>query len=92
LEDLADIGIKGAVNRQLEIWLGHRKDGPVVLTERGPGITAVVAVLEDYLAQLSQSVILKKWLDDLLASAALAFQTVGCPVSECGITSSFRLA
>ncbi|KIJ59093.1 hypothetical protein HYDPIDRAFT_162797 [Hydnomerulius pinastri MD-312] len=80
--DEEDIGVKGAVNRQLEIRLGHRNNGPVRLMERGPGITAVVSVLDTYLTELPASIILKKWLDDLISSAELAFEEAKCSLPE----------
>ncbi|KAF8438554.1 hypothetical protein L210DRAFT_2273083 [Boletus edulis BED1] len=79
-EDMKDLGVEGAVNRQLEVRLGHRRDGPVVFRERGPGLTEVVTVLESYLTQLLGSVILLKWLDDLIEAAIQAYQKARCPL------------
>ncbi|KIK80837.1 hypothetical protein PAXRUDRAFT_15570 [Paxillus rubicundulus Ve08.2h10] len=73
-EDEEDLGLEGAVNHQLEIWLGHRNNGPVKFKERGPGLSPVVTVLENYLNDSPGSVILMKWLDDLICSAQQAFE------------------
>ncbi|KIK93575.1 hypothetical protein PAXRUDRAFT_12564 [Paxillus rubicundulus Ve08.2h10] len=73
-EDEEDLGLEGAVNRQLEVRLGHRNNGPVKFKERGPGLLPVVTVLENYLNDFPGSVILMKWLDDLICSAQQAFE------------------
>ncbi|KIJ05614.1 hypothetical protein PAXINDRAFT_93224 [Paxillus involutus ATCC 200175] len=80
-EDEEDLGLEGAVNRQLEVRLGHRNNGPVKFKERGPGLSPVVTVLENYLKDLPGSVILMKWLDDLICSAQQAFENAKHPVS-----------
>ena len=80
--DEEDIGVEGAVNRQLEIQLGHRNNGPVQLKERGPSIVAVISVLNRYLTKLPTSVILKKWVDDLICSAELVYEEAKCSVSD----------
>lgn len=85
-EDMEDLGVEGAVNRQLEVRLGHRQDGPIIFRERGPGLTEVVTVLESHLTWLSGSAILLKWLDDLIEAAVQAYQKAGCPVSEMSLT------
>jgi hypothetical protein len=80
-EDEEDLGLEGAVNRQLEVRLGHRNNGPAKFKERGPGLSSVVTVLENYLKDLPGSVILMKWLDDLICSAQQAFENAKHPVS-----------
>ncbi|KAG6372009.1 hypothetical protein JVT61DRAFT_8704 [Boletus reticuloceps] len=77
---MEDLGVEGAVNWQLEVRLGHRRDGPVVFRERGPGLTEVVTVLESHLAQLSGSMTLLKRLDDLIEAAIQAYQKARCPL------------
>ena len=79
-EDEEDIGLEGAINRQLEIRLGHRNNG-LVLKERGPGLVSIVLVLENYLNQLPTSVILQKWVDDLISAARQLFKQGNHPVS-----------
>ncbi|KAH7918558.1 hypothetical protein BV22DRAFT_1041698 [Leucogyrophana mollusca] len=73
-DDVADIGEEGALNRALEVAFGTRKNGPIVFTERGPGLEGVVGTLEEHLEKSPNSAILKKWVDDLITSAKLAFQ------------------
>jgi hypothetical protein len=70
-EWVTDIGEEHAVNRELEVRLGSRAKGPVKLLESGPGISAVSDVLEKYLSKYPKSVLLEKWLSDLLESARL---------------------
>ena len=78
--DEEDYGLEGAVNRQLEVRLGHHRDGPVKLEERGLGLLLVVTILGRYITQLPDSVILKKWIDDLVISAQQAFDDAKYPV------------
>jgi hypothetical protein len=84
-EWVTDIGEEGAVNRELEVRLGSRAAGPVVLKERGPGITALPDTLERYLTKYPDSVLLRKWLEDLLVSAKASYKPQKEPVS-CLIT------
>jgi hypothetical protein len=77
---IEDIGEEGAVNRELEIRLGSRSMGPVTLSEHGPGLTALADVLEKYLVKYPESVILEKWLVDMIRSAELAFEFAKVPV------------
>ena len=78
--DKEDYGLEGAVNCQLEVRLGHHRDRPVKLEERSPGLLLVVTILGCYITQLPDSVILKKWIDDLIISAQQAFDNAKCPV------------
>ncbi|KIK90848.1 hypothetical protein PAXRUDRAFT_151004 [Paxillus rubicundulus Ve08.2h10] len=79
--DEEDLGLEGAINRQLEIWLGQCNKGPVRLKERGSRIVGVISILDNYLTELPTSNIMKKWVDDLISSAELAFETAKCLVS-----------
>ncbi|KAG9121299.1 hypothetical protein FRC07_002784 [Ceratobasidium sp. 392] len=63
-ELVEDLGESSAVNAALERIFGHRKDVLKIL-ERGKSIESVVHVLELYLKQFSDNVILQKWLIDL---------------------------
>ena len=78
----ADIGLEGAVNRQLEVVLGSRAHGPIQLKERGPGVVALADVLEQYLKELPGSVILEKWLADMIGSAVSAYESAGLQVRD----------
>ena len=77
---LREIGEEGAVNRQLEIMLGSRDKGGIQLKGQGPGITALAGVLRKYLEKYPGSVILQKWLSDLIESAIRAFTSAGLQV------------
>ncbi|KAF8140410.1 hypothetical protein EV363DRAFT_1145770, partial [Boletus edulis] len=44
-DEIEDYGEIGAVNRQLEISFGTRRDGPIIFSERGPELVGVVNVL-----------------------------------------------
>jgi hypothetical protein len=81
-EWVTDIGEEGAVNRELEVRLGSRAVGPVVLKERGPGITALPVALERYLTKYPDSVLLRKWLEDLLVLAKASYEPQKEPVSR----------
>ncbi|KAF8119348.1 hypothetical protein EV363DRAFT_1199666 [Boletus edulis] len=80
-----DIGMEGAANRELEVRLGSRAKGPIVLTERGPGLSSIVDVLAKYLTKFPSSAILKKWVSDLIESAKGAYEEANVPV--CAIPS-----
>ena len=77
---IEDIGIVGAVNRQLEIQLGTRADGPIEFTERGPPVEALVSVLSRYTRDFPNNVLLEKWADDALAGALHTFSKLETPV------------
>ena len=79
--DEEDYGLEGAVNRQFEVRLGHCRGGPVGLKERDPGLSAVIIILENYLTELPKSVILKKWVENLILSAHRVFKNANHPVS-----------
>jgi hypothetical protein len=82
LEWLEEIGEEGAVNRQLEIILGLRARGPIILKERGPGILALADVFETYLGRYPESEILRKWLSDMIGFATLSYETAQVKVSK----------
>jgi hypothetical protein len=76
-----DIGEEGAVNRELEVRLGSRANGPVELKERGMGIAALADVLDKYLTWNPTSVILQKWLSDMIISAQTVYESAQVQVS-----------
>jgi hypothetical protein len=41
-DEIADYGEEGSINRRLELAIGSRTKGDLVLTERGPGVVAVL--------------------------------------------------
>ncbi|KAG6369202.1 hypothetical protein JVT61DRAFT_15633 [Boletus reticuloceps] len=69
-----DIDMEGAANRELEVQLGSRAKGPIILTEHGPGLNSIVDVLANYLTKFLSSAILKKWVSDLIESANGAYE------------------
>ena len=83
-----DIGCEGAVNRELEVRLGSRAKGPIRLTERGPGLNCVVDVLGKYLTEFPKSIILQKWVSDLMESAKTVYEEAGIPV--CAVSIGHR--
>ncbi|KAG1889148.1 hypothetical protein F4604DRAFT_1546063, partial [Suillus subluteus] len=67
-EKIEDMGPIGALNRELECVMGQRHNGPISFKERGPGLEAVVDVLESHLIEHHNSpetILLVKWVDDL---------------------------
>ena len=83
-----DVGLEGAVNREIEAALGdflpRNNDGIFYIKERGPAIEALADVLEHYHGSgctLSKSHILGLWLDNAIASAGKCILTHGKKVS-----------
>ena len=77
-DDLQDKGLVGAINRQLEIHLGHRNNGPIIFSERGPGRHKFADLFESWLNELASDpeiLILSKWLDDLIEAAENVYRT-----------------
>ncbi|KAI0069879.1 hypothetical protein K474DRAFT_1713828 [Panus rudis PR-1116 ss-1] len=71
-EDAEEYGSEeAALNCTLEVTFcpGGRKAGPPVLREQGPGLVAVTNVLRHYIREFPTSVILQKWVFDLIESA-----------------------
>ncbi|KAI0054381.1 hypothetical protein BV25DRAFT_1806052 [Artomyces pyxidatus] len=81
-EDVNDMGLEGAVNRQLEVKFGTRSNGLITFTERGPDLVAVVDVLEKYLVECPEPIILEKWLEDLMAAAKATYLTANIPFPD----------
>ncbi|KAG6376570.1 hypothetical protein JVT61DRAFT_1548 [Boletus reticuloceps] len=77
-----DVGLEGAINRELEIRLGSRAKGPIKFKEWGPGLEAVVQVLRQYLTVVLESILLRKWLSDLTEAALLVFKEANLPIPE----------
>lgn len=83
-DDLEDKGPVGAINRQLEIRLGHRNNGPILFTEQGPGLSKLTNLFEQWFGELSSDpevLILHKWLDNLIAAAEHAYNSTNTMVS-----------
>jgi hypothetical protein len=84
-----DVGVEGAFNREIEAALGdflpRNNDGIFYIKERGPAIEELAEVLEHYHGPgclLSESPILKLWLDNAIASAKKCILTHGGKVSS----------
>ena len=82
------MGVEGAINREIESALGDflpwNNDGIFYIKERGPAIEALADVLENYHGPgrlLSESTILKLWLDNAIASAKKCILNHGGKVS-----------
>jgi hypothetical protein len=60
-----------AVNHGLKIIFcpQGRRDGPIVLKGQGPGLVAVVDVLEKWIQIYLKSMVLQKWISDLATAA-----------------------
>lgn len=80
-KDITDYGLEGAVNHELEIRFGTRLHG-LKLCERGERLEAVVNVFQYYLDKLPDSVLLKKWVDDVTTAAEDAYRDAGIEVSH----------
>jgi hypothetical protein len=78
-----DYGLVGAVNRDLEIELGHRASGPLRFGHgRGPGLVALADVLARYLAASNEDFLLSKWLDDCISGAETVYSESKAEVSS----------
>ena len=69
------VGEEGALNRELKVRLGSQCNGPITLCEHGPGVIALADELETYLEKYPNSVILVKWLDDMITSAVMVLSS-----------------
>ena len=76
-----DVGLEGAINRELEIRLGSRGNGSLTFRERGIGLNPLADVLKSALERYPSSVLLLKWLDDLLEASKTAYTVAGIAVS-----------
>ena len=73
--------VEGVVNRELEVQLGTRADGPIEFFERGLAVEALVGVLDRYIRQFPEDELLKIWVDDALAGAKHTYSKANLPVS-----------
>ncbi|KAI6095939.1 hypothetical protein F5141DRAFT_1067972 [Pisolithus sp. B1] len=84
-EDMEGKGPVGAINCQLEIWLGHWNNGPILFTEQGPSLCKLTNLFEVWLRDLSSDPkipILHKWLDDLIVAAENAYSSMNTKLPE----------
>ncbi|KAI0356376.1 hypothetical protein OH77DRAFT_1401645 [Trametes cingulata] len=83
-DDVEDMGLLGAVNRQLEVRLGPRtcKNDTFELKERGTGVEALADVLTRYLEEFPNNELLLKWLDDACRAAETVYSDAGQSVTE----------
>lgn len=69
---------QGALNRALELAFGNRVQGPVQFAERGPGLEAVVEVLQKYITgDDGENILLWKWVEDLSLASCAAYKAAG---------------
>ncbi|KAI9065799.1 hypothetical protein FKP32DRAFT_1556380, partial [Trametes sanguinea] len=82
-DDISDLGLLGAVNRELEVRLGDRtKRGDTFeLRERGPGVEALADVLQRYIETFPGNTLLEKWIDDACRAAHIVYADAGVTVS-----------
>ena len=83
-EDEEDYGADGAINRAFEDTFcpGGRQMTSIVFKERGPGLEAVVRVLDKAIKSFPHSVVLQKWIFDLCQAAE----------NQTSVSSSFGMA
>ena len=84
-DDVKDLEIPGAANRQLECRLGPRtaRNDTYILKERGPGLTPLVRVLKQYTGKFPDNILLQKWVADSCRAAENAYEDANVPV--CGL-------
>lgn len=68
-DDVKDIGEEGALNKTLERQFGLRGTAPIRFKERGAGLEAVVGALRSGVASAPTSVVLQKWIKNLIEAA-----------------------
>ena len=77
---------EAAVNNVLEVTFAPRGrvDGPspFPILEQGPGLVAIVDVLQRFITEFPQSAIMKKWLEDFLKAAVHEIGSSGEDVSH----------
>lgn len=87
-------GIEAAVNRALEVCLGPRT-GPgdtFIIEEQGPGLTALMDVLQVNLGKFPDDFRLQKWLDNACYAAEQSYGVAGLPVSaRASNSNTFKL-
>ncbi|KIK11780.1 hypothetical protein PISMIDRAFT_19235 [Pisolithus microcarpus 441] len=87
-EDMADKGPVGAINCQLEIWLGHWNNGPILFMEQGPSLCKLTDLFKEWFRGLSSDPeipILHKWLDDLITAAEYAYSSTNTKMKVLGL-------
>ncbi|KAH9853573.1 hypothetical protein C2E23DRAFT_821885, partial [Lenzites betulinus] len=93
-EDVDMVGtVSGAINRALELAFGWeaRSKGTLPITERGPGVCALVEVLKLYQEACDNpesDAILLKWIDDIRAGAEEAYRLANCPFPPQGLEAA----
>ena len=77
---------ESVLNQTLEVAFAPHgwKDGdrPFELMEQGPGLVAVVDVIEEHLVEFPGSPILIKWVEDFAKAASFEYISMGIPVSQ----------
>ena len=77
-EVVQDYGAEGALNQDLEnIFCPKGRVGPICLKETGPGLEAVAEVLDKWIEKHPKSVVLQKWVDDLIAATEYVAEVSG---------------
>jgi hypothetical protein len=69
------------VNRELEVRLGSRNNGPIEFVECEPAVEALVDVLDRYTKEFPNDGLLALWIDDALAGAMHTYSKAKIPVS-----------
>jgi hypothetical protein len=77
---------EGALNNALEVTFAPRgrQEGPnpFMLKEKGPGLLAVVDVLQQFSDDFPTLAIIQKWVEDFTKSAKYQFDSIGLSVCD----------
>jgi hypothetical protein len=73
-------GEEAATNRELEVILGSRATGALVLPERGPGVVELANVLEKFIQNFPHSALPLLWLTDVTKAAEATILAAGVQV------------
>jgi hypothetical protein len=71
--------VEGALNRDLEITFCPKgRCELIVLKEAGPGLEAVAEVLDEWTEKFPKSMVLQKWIIDLIAASERTAEVSHC--------------
>ena len=78
-ESVQDYGVEGVLNRDLEITFCPKgRCEPIVLKEVGPGLEVVTEVLDEWTEKFPKSMVLQKWVIDLITASELTAEVSHC--------------
>ena len=78
-ESVQDYGAEGVLNQDLEnTFCPKGRCEPIVLKEAGPSLEAVAEVLDEWTEKFPKSMVLQKWVIDLITASELTAEVSHC--------------